>query len=88
MLFFAAAVFFTAGVLLAVDVVERCCRFGAMGVGISELAVSAISNPNRAATSPSSSTFAALGVALASGSPCPARASNSFSSTPRSTKSS
>ncbi len=49
-------------------------------------AVSAISSPNRAATSLSSSTFAALGAAVVSGTSCPALASNSFSSTPRSTK--
>ena len=49
---------------------------------------SSISSPNRAATSLSSSSFAAPGSALVSAKSCPAWASNSFSSTPRSTKSS
>jgi hypothetical protein len=53
---------------------------------VSESADSAISSPNNAATSLSSSIFAALGTALVSARSFPALASNSFSSTPRSTK--
>jgi len=50
---------------------------------LSEPAVSAISSPNRAATSVSLSTLAAPGVSLDSGRSCPAPAISSFSSTPR-----
>ena len=56
-------------------------RLGALM--LSEPAVSAISSPNRAATSVSLSTLAAPGVSLDSGRSCPAPAISSFSSTPR-----
>src|SRR5262249_7768397 len=59
-----------------------CGRFGREAF---EATVSAISNPNRAATSLSSSTFAVAVIAFVNEMSSPAPASNSFSSTPRST---
>src|SRR3954467_2712361 len=63
LLFFAADVFFPASVFLLLGFLDRWCFFGTGGPGASVPAVSAISSPNRAARSPSSSTFAGLGAA-------------------------
>src|SRR5208282_6925938 len=86
LLIFAARVFASEGALLAFKGLDRWGRLGVAGFGVAEFAVSAISSPNSAATSLSSSIFAAAGAALLRATSCPAMASNSFSSTPRSTK--
>ena len=79
---------FAAGSVFLADILPFCALdcwgcFGKAGFGV--WGVSAISSPNRAATSLSSSTFAAPG-AVVSGESCPALASISVSSTSRSTK--
>lgn len=81
---------FAARLVFPADILPFCgleCwgRFGTVKAGFGVSGVSAISSPNRAATSLSSSTFAAPG-AVVSGEPCPALASISVSSTSRSTK--
>src|SRR5450759_3573043 len=78
LLFFAAGTFVSAGVLLSFKALDRRGRLGAVGVRVSELAVSTISSPNSAATSLSSSTFAAAGAAFVREKSCPALAINSF----------
>src|SRR5262245_65090139 len=79
-LFFADAdAFFPAAVVIAVPVLARRRGFEAVRAEGSEWAGSAISKPNRAATSLSSSIFAAFGGALVSVRSCPAPAINSFS---------
>src|SRR5439155_16032396 len=92
LLFFATVAFIPAGVLRPFNRLDNLLggwdRFEAVGMGASGSPVSAISNPNKAATSLSSSTLAPLGAVFDSGRSSPALASNSFSSTPRSTKSS
>src|SRR5712691_4322598 len=88
-----AGVFRPFEVLIPIEVLAICGSPGrlrpssrAMGAtGGAGLAVSAISSPNNAATSLSSSTRAAAGAAVVSDKSRPALASNSFSSTPRST---
>src|SRR6195256_3759515 len=79
-LFTLILVFFSAAMALFDSLPARLGPSGAL-----EATASAISSPNRAATSPSSSTFAAEGAAFEGDMPSPAPASNSFSSTPRST---
>ena len=83
---FAAAFVFLADILFPFFALDCWGRFGTVKAGFGVWGVSAISRPNRAATSLSSSTFAAPGAALVSGESCPALASISFSSTSRSTK--
>jgi hypothetical protein len=61
-LFLTAGDFVSAGFLLGVF--DRGGSFGVVGTGASIRAVSVISSPKRAATSLSSRTFSALGVAL------------------------
>src|SRR3954451_1418565 len=63
LLFFAADVFFPASVFLLLGLLDRLCFFGIGGPGASVPAVSAISSPNRAARSPSSSILAGLRAA-------------------------
>ena len=83
--------FFTAGDLdwagFLLGVFDRGSSFEVVGAGASIRVVSVISSPKRAATSLSSRTFSALSVALVSGRSCSTLASNSLSSTSRSTKS-
>ena len=87
-LFFGEGTILPTAVAIAVPVLDPRGGFEAARVGGSALAGSAISRPNKAATLLPSSIFAALGVAFANVRSCPAPAINSFSSTPRSTKSS
>src|SRR5215213_158976 len=86
LLFFAADVFFPLSVFLLLGLLDRWCFFGIGGPGALVPAVSAISSPNRAARLPSSSILAGLGAGCANVRSCPALASNSCSSTLRSTK--
>src|SRR5215469_8955086 len=63
--------FFLAAAVTALPVLGCGAGFEAVRVGGSDRAGSAISNPNRAATSLSSSVFAALGAAFVSVRSCP-----------------
>ena len=83
---FAAAFVFLADILFPFCALDSWGLFGTTKAGFGVWGVSAISSPNRAATSLSSSTLAVPGAAVFSGGACPALASNSFSSTSRSTK--
>src|SRR5215467_1711490 len=83
-----ANTFFLAAVLTTAPVFDCRGGFEAGRAEGSEWRDSAISSPNKAATLLSSSNFAALGGDLVSVSSSPAPAISSFSSTPRSTKSS
>jgi hypothetical protein len=83
---FAAAFVFLSDILFPFCALDSGGRFGTAKAGFGVWGVSAISSPNRAATSLSSSTLAVPDAAVFSGGACPALASNSFSSTLRSTK--
>ena len=81
-----AAFVFLSDILFPFCALDSGGRFGTATAGFGAWGVSAISSPNRPATSLSSSTLAVPDAAVFSGGGCPALASNSFSSTLRSTK--